>query len=215
MTHFNKKLWVFGILLVIVILFWSSLSLQEEFSQAVSVFGGYIQSHQVVGLSVFFLFAALSVILGPFTSVPLVPIAITVWGRMETFVLLLSGWLVGGVATYLIGKYAAYAIFKKVIPFGKIEAYRKKISAESEFFLIVLFRLMLPAEIPGYLLGIIRYDFTKYWFATFLGELPFAIIVVFASEAFLEANPVQFAILIVAELVLIGGALYFFQKRLR
>ncbi|MBI4050586.1 MAG: VTT domain-containing protein [Candidatus Doudnabacteria bacterium] len=215
MSYLKKRVWIFVALVVIAFLFWSSLSLQEEFDRAVNVLGRYIGSHQLLGVSVFVGLAGLSAMLSPFSSIPLVPAAVVIWGKLGTFFLLLSGWVLGGMATYAIGKYAAYPIFKGIVPFHKIDDYRKKISAESEFLLVFLFRLMSPAEIPGYLLGLIRYDFIKYLLATFFAELPFAVITVYASEAFVEQNAIIFIGLLALLTFIIGSAFYLFRKRLK
>jgi uncharacterized membrane protein YdjX (TVP38/TMEM64 family) len=52
--------------------------------------------------------------------------------------------------------------------------------------MIVLLQLAVPSEIPGYVLGSLRYRFPRYLLALALAELPFAIGAVVLSTGFLE-----------------------------
>jgi len=78
-----------------------------------------------------------------------------------------------------------YVIFKRVLPLKKMEMYQKKFSEHSEFILVVLFRLALPSEVTGLVLGSLRYNFLKYLAATIISEIPFALVVVYSSGAFI------------------------------
>lgn len=211
----KKDLLKAAVVIVIAILFWSSFFLQKAFDNATSFIEEIIIGRQIAGAALFILLAALSAMLSPFSSIPLVPFAIVIWGEITTFLFLWGSWALGGVISYVIGRYAAYPIFKHFTPFGKIEYYRKKIPEGFEFIFILLFRLALPSEIPGYVLGVLRYHFWKYFLATLLAELPFGIIAIYASNAFVYKRPGLFASLVILSLLIVVVMFYFLHKNLK
>lgn len=215
MPHLKKEIVIILMILAIAVLFLSSAKLQLAFEQAITALSAYIASHHVLGISVFIGLGALSAMLSPFSSMPLVPAAVVIWGNTLTFLFLLIGWLLGGMAAYAIGRYVVYHLFKDWEYFKKIQSYRGQVSENSEFILVLLFRMIMPAEIPGYLLGIIKYSFPKYLLATFLAELPVAFLAVHASDALVDERPVKFFMLFFAGVVLLALTIYQFRKRLK
>lgn len=196
-------------------LFWSSYSLQNIFYETVGSVQEYAGQNNILLIVLFIVLAALSAMLSPFSSVPLVPIAIIIWGNLLTTTFLFVGWLIGGVLAYGAGYYAGYQFVSQLSSFEKVKYYRERISRKAEFFLIILFRIAMPAEIPGYVLGIARYNFWKYFLATFLAELPFAIVVSYASEALVAKKPAIFVGLAVATFLVISVMFYLFTKKLK
>ncbi len=173
-------------------MFWYVSGLQNFFFNIVSFFDSYVQKNEIAGMFVFAGLAVLAAMISPFSSAPLIPIAAVMWGEFLTFLLLAFGWMLGAGFSYYIGYSVGFKLLKKFIPFEKIEYYRKKIPPKAEFWLVLAFRLSTPAEIPGYTLGIIRYDFWKFLLATSLSEIPFALISVYASQALVNEEPLIF-----------------------
>jgi uncharacterized membrane protein YdjX (TVP38/TMEM64 family) len=71
----------------------------------------------------------------------------------------------------------------------------------------------VPSEIPGYVLGILRYRFLLYLTALAITELPYAVAVVYLGESFLEGEAIVFVILGVA-VILLGAFLLQILRRL-
>lgn len=211
----GKHLVIFLVLVIAAVIYWSSLTFQETFNNATFRLEKLLNERRALGISIFVGLAGLSAMLSPFSSLPLVPAAVVIWTPGVTFVFLLLGWVLGGGLSYLIGRFAFLPIFKNIIPFAKIEAYRSKIPENSKFLLVFLFRLAMPAEIPGYLLGIIGYHFPKYILATMLAELPFALIAVYASESFVSRKPLLFTGLIFLQVLILALAFFWFSKKLK
>ncbi len=200
---------------LLIILFWSSTALQDIFFDAVFYIESYFQNHQILGVFAFIGLAAVSSMLSPFSSVPIVPIAIIMWGNFWSIIFLVTGWLIGHIITYTVGYYAGYPIAKNFVPFDRIDYYSKKLSKKSEFFLILFFRLSMPAEVPGYVLGIVRYNFIKYFLVTLIAEFPFAILTVYGGGAFINKDlPVLAGVLIIG-VATISIMFYFFRKKIR
>lgn len=197
------------------LLFWSSRSLQGIFFETVASVQEYAHEGTAPVAILFIALAALSAMLSPFSSIPLVPVATMVWGKSLTVVFLLSGWFIGGALTYMVGYFVGYPLVRQLSSFEKIRYYRGKISEKTEFLLVLLFRLSMPAEIPGYVLGIARYHFGKYLLATLIAEAPFVIIVTYASEALVANNIKMFIALVAVIFIAIASLFYFFTKKLK
>ena len=205
---------IFFLVIAFAFLFWSSISVQNIFYDTVFSVEKYSTRYQVLSVAVFVALSALSAIFSPFSSLPLVPVAIMIWGNSLTAILLLVGWAIGGTVTYFAGYYVGYPLVNRLTSFKKINHYRQKIPQNAEFWLILLFRLAMPAEIPGYVLGIMRYDFSKYILATVLAELPFAVIASYAGNALIENKPWVFVGFIIVTAVFIGLMFYLMNKKL-
>lgn len=211
-----RRILIFFILIVILaFLFWSSLSLQTIFYEAAFSIKAYAVENQIFVIAVFIALGALSATLSPFSSIPFVPVMIMVWGNVLTAIFLLIGWLIGEILAYFIGYYAGYPIVSQLSSFEKIKYYKEKLSKKTEFFLVLLFRFAMPAEIPGYALGILRYNFNKYLLATFIAELPFAFVVSYASDALVNNQPAIFMIFVISSFLFFGLTFYLFNKKLR
>ncbi len=134
----------------------------------------------------FFVLAALSAMLAFFSSAVIVPIGVYAWGALGCFALLWAGWLVGGLGAYAIGRFLGRPVVAALMSADVLERYQQRISARAPFRLVLLFQLALPSEIPGYLLGLARYDLFKFTVALAIAELPFALGTVYLGASFLE-----------------------------
>jgi uncharacterized membrane protein YdjX (TVP38/TMEM64 family) len=74
--------------------------------------------------------------------------------------------------------------------------------------------MALPSEVPGYLLGLVRYRFAKFVTALSLAELPFALATIYLGASFIERRALVF--LAVGALVVVFSVWTFYrlQKRL-
>ncbi len=176
----------------IVFLVWSSVTFQGILSRYLPFFENLMRSNQILSIAVFVGLGALSTMLSSFTSVPLVPVAVLVWGNWLTALFLFIGWTAGDVLSYWVAYYAGNPIFKRLVPFEEIERYEKKIPPDAEFKLVFFFIMSMPSEIPGYTLGTLRYKFRRYLLITALGEFVWAPVTAYAGRALIEKNPLLF-----------------------
>ncbi len=214
--QFLKQHAISGIVLAgIVLLYWSSSSLQNIFLDLTGNIQKYEAGHSLLTEIFFVILGAISAMLSPFSSAPLIPFAVAIWGKNMTTVLLFIGWMIGGSITYLLGDRIGYHILKNYMTLDEaIAAYRHRLNPGTEFTIVLLFRLAMPAEIPGYVLGTIRYNFWKYLLATGLAELPFALLTVYAGGAVLDKNPLALAGMTFTIIAILSGAFYLFHKKL-
>lgn len=212
----SKRNIIFFLLIVLaVLLFWFSIKLQNYFYEIAFLVEEFFKKNLIISAVIFIILGAFSSMLSLFTSVPLTPIGIMVWGDFITIILLLIGWMIGSVFAYYIGWYAVYPRIKNFVPFEKIEYYRQQFSKKLEFELILIFRMAMPAEIASYVLGSLRYDFKKYLLVTFITELPFAVFTVYLGDIFIQNRFLLFVVVLTAIFLFMGVMFYLFHKRLK
>lgn len=199
----------------VAFLFFVSAPLQDALLRVVVFFGSYVADHPILGTLIFIALAAVSAFLSPFSSAPLVPIAVLIWGNALTVGMLFLGWMLGDVIAYGIGAYAGKPVMRYLISEKKVEYYRTRISQRAEFPLILLFRFAVPSEVGGYVLGAVRAHFWKYLTATFLAELPFALMIVYAGDALVRQEPILFAAWVISIIVLVAVMFYFFHRYIK
>lgn len=198
----KRNIWALVIVVLVIGLFWISTAFSNYFEYGVFLIREYATQFPIQSLLIFIALTVISALIFSFSSVWFLPVAIGVWGKGITFALLLTGWIIGNIISYLIGKYAGYPLVKKFIPEKKIEKYKNLyLEGDAGFGIVFLSRFILPSEIPGYLLGILRYRFWPYFLATVLSEAPYALIAVYAIDAVLKRDII---------LLLCWGALWAF-----
>lgn len=147
-----------------------------------------IDHHPTWGLIVFVGLSALSAMLAFVSTAVLVPVGINVWGELGTMALLWVGWLIGGAGAYSVGRFLGHSIVRVLVSKEQLERYEGSISERVSWPAVLLFQLALPSEVPGYLLGTVRYPFLRYVLALALAELPFAAGAVYLGRGFLDRN---------------------------
>ncbi len=172
----------------------------------------FMTKHQVLGPAVFVLFAAASVLLGPVTTIPLVPAALLIWSPESTIAYLLIGWLTGNTGAYAIGYHLGRPIVTKFVAEKKLVKWEQVLDHAATIPLMILFRIAMPSE-TGYIFGIMRYKFTKYFLVTFVAELPFALLAVYASNALIDSVWFSFVgFLIIWALIIIAAGFFLNMK---
>lgn len=150
--------------------------------------GRLVVDHPVWGGLAFILLAALSAMLAFFSSAVVVPVALNAWGTLPTLLLLWLGWLLGGVCSYAVGRLLRRSVVERLAAPERVAYYARLVSRRLPFPLLLLFQAALPSEIPGYVLGIVRYRFATYVVALGLAELPYAVGAVVLGDSFLAGR---------------------------
>lgn len=211
-NYFKRRLIIFLIIIVIAFLFWSSAELQKIFSSSILFTNQYLEQHPLIGIISFWAISALSAIISPFSSIPIVPFIATIWGNIPTMFLLLLGWLSGSIISYFLGSSTGYILAQKIFSPKRAGRYKQELSMQANFLTVLLFRLAMPTEIAGYVLGTIKYNFIKYFLATIIAETLFAFLIVYSGEAFVEANKGRFVFFVFLMLATTSITFYFFKK---
>jgi uncharacterized membrane protein YdjX (TVP38/TMEM64 family) len=122
--------------------------------------------------------------------------------------------MLGGICAYAIGKYLGRPVVNRLTDGAALARFENRITARAPFSLVLLFQLAMPSELPGYLLGLVRYRFLKYIAALGIGELPYALGTVYLGESFVERRTTVLLALGVGGALAIAWAIQLLQKRL-
>lgn len=145
-----------------------------------------IVAHPVWGAVVFTALSALGAILLFVSSWVLVPIGVQVWGPVGCFLLLWTGWFLGGVVTYSIGRHLGRPAVQRLLPADVVARYEARIPSGGRFLPALLVTISVPSDIAGYFFGLFRYPLRVYLAALALGEVPYGLGAVFLGEAFIQ-----------------------------
>lgn len=196
-------------------LIWSTVEFQHYFSKILLIFQSLIQKDEGLTILIFIGLSAAMTMLSSFIRVLPIPIALILWGNTPTMLYLLLGWLIGDALSYLIGYSAGNPVVKKFFSLEKIDYYREKIPPRAEFKLILFFVVAMPAEIPNYVLGSIRYDFAKYFIATIFSEVVYVLLSVGTGRTLIQQNFIFFTITVVLLVFIFSYSFHLFNKYLK
>jgi len=175
----------------------------------------FIRAYPVAGVSAFVAYAAASAMLAFVSSALVVPVGVYVWGKAISLLLLLLGWVLGGMCTYTLGRFFGRPLVEAIATTATFQRYVRRFPHGPPFGLVVLFQLALPSEVPGYVLGLTRYDPRKFVAAVMLAELPYAAGAIYLGESFVERNIGALAGVGVAVVALSAFTAALLHRRLR
>ena len=191
----RRRAVVLAMLTVVLAIVASSAAVHEAVLGVFRAADEVLATHPVLGTVLFVALAALSAMFAFLSSAVLVPAALVVWGKPLTFALLWLGWSVGGATAYAIARFLGRPVVAALTSSSGITRYEERISRGTSFGVILLFQLGVPSEVPGYVLGFLRYPFRRYLAALALGELPYAAGAVYLGASFLERRMLLLVVL--------------------
>lgn len=131
----------------------------------------------VLGMLAYVLIAIIGTVVAPVTALPLMPIAVSLWGPNVSALLSAVGWLIGSGIDYEIARRFGKKLVKKIVKIETIEKFSTEIPDRYSFMGLVLLRLTLPVDLLSYALGLFTLVGRKaYYLSTAIGILPFAFI---------------------------------------
>lgn len=198
MNDHRRRTIVVSLLLALLVAIAAFQPLHDALAAWSARAGTLIEGHGVAGPAVFLLLSMLSAMLAFFSTAVLIPITVTAWGKTATLLLLWTGWFLGGVVSFAIGRFLGRPVVRHFIAADRLDKYEREIRKLVGFPQLLLLQFALPSEIPGYVTGMLRFRPRRYFLALAIGELPFAIGAVFLGESFLHGNLVT--------VILVGAA---------
>lgn len=210
-THsLQRRILVAGLLITIAGLIAASDALYEITEIGIVWTEATIAQAPLLGMLVFVLLAMISAMVAFFSSAFLAPIAVHAWGNAGAVAAFWLGWFLGGIASFCIGRFLGRTAAVTLIGEDKIKEWENQLSERTRFVHILLLQLAVPSEIPGYVLGILRYRFRWYVIALAFGEIPYAVAVVYLGSSFLQGESMVF---ILIGLVVVLGVFCFRSLR--
>jgi uncharacterized membrane protein YdjX (TVP38/TMEM64 family) len=202
-TH-RHRLWLLVAVVAVAALAASFGTVQQQVIAGLEYTSALISAHPVRGALLFVAVSALSAMLMFFSSVVLVPVGIGAWGDVGCFLLLWSGWFLGGLLTYSIGRHLGRPIVERLLTRAEIEVYEHRIPPSGSFLKAFLVQLAFPSDVVGYFFGLLRYPRASYLGSLLCAEFPYAFGTVFLGAAFLQKQYVLLATGVVITLVVLA-----------
>lgn len=121
-------------------------------------------------------FVAASVVILPFSSLPLLPLAARVFGVWLTALLSILGWWIGCIIAFQIARFGR-KYMEKVTSLEAVDRVEQKIPTDISFVGIVILRMILPVDVTSFALGLLKHlPFSTYAVASLIGITPFAFV---------------------------------------
>ncbi|MBC7983547.1 MAG: TVP38/TMEM64 family protein [Candidatus Obscuribacterales bacterium] len=190
----------------------TSTTLHTALLQVLTASEEVIGRHPIAGAFLFVLCAAISAMLAFISVAVIVPIAVFTWGAPFSMLLLWIGWMAGGVLSYTIGRFFGRAVIGWIASAATLRKFESRVRRDAPFALVLLFQFALPSEIPGYLLGTVRYPFHKYLLALAIAELPYTVATIYLSKSLVESRISTIALTGLALISLSVGAVYLLRR---
>lgn len=206
--NLQRHLLIVGMLIIAAGLVAASDTLHDRMEEIILWTESLISQAPLLGMLMFVLLAMLSAMVAFFSSALLAPIAVYAWGKAGCLALLWCGWFLGGIASFCIGRFFGRSAVAKIIGDEKIANWESQVSQRTRFIHILFFQAVVPSEIPGYVLGILRYRFLFYLTALGITEVPYAVATVYLGESFLRGQSTVFILVGIGAMVL---AAFLFQ----
>lgn len=161
-----------------------------------SWFESWIGQHRVLGAGIYFVLVAASVVLLPFSSLPLLPLATRSYGVMLTALLSAAGWWAGCLIAFQIARLGRRYL-ERITSMEAVDRIEEKIPEDVGFGGIVVLRMILPVDVVSFALGLLkRLRFRTYAVASLVGILPFAFVMSYAGGQFGAGRFLSFALVV-------------------
>ena len=142
----------------------------------------FIDGHAFWGLFLYITLNIVDAVVAPGATLPLIPVAVRVWGRVSAALATTAGWTAGSLIAFLIARRWGYPVVRKITSIERVRAMRRYIP-ENLFWSIVLVRLVLPMDVISYVLGLFTdIKWSTYVAATALGLTPSAFVLAYFGK---------------------------------
>jgi len=142
----------------------------------------FIDDHTFWGLGLYIGLNIVDAVAAPGATLPLIPVAVRVWGRVPAAAATTAGWTAGSLVAFAIARRWGAPIVRKLTSLERLRAMRRFIP-EDLFWSIVLVRLVLPMDVISYGLGLFTdISWASYAVATALGLTPSAFLLAYFGK---------------------------------
>ncbi|MBI5004878.1 MAG: TVP38/TMEM64 family protein [Candidatus Lloydbacteria bacterium] len=134
------------------------------------------------GMIVYVAITIVAVVIAPVSTLPLLPVAVGLWGSLAAALLSVLGWTVGAVVAFFLARCFGRPVVHRFVDLHKVEQFEKALPEQHVFWSLVFLRMALPVDVLSYAVGLFtKIRFLTYFSSTLLGILPFAFIFSYAA----------------------------------
>jgi uncharacterized membrane protein YdjX (TVP38/TMEM64 family) len=172
----------------------------------------FIDGHAFWGLFLYITLNIVDAVAAPGATLPLIPVAVRVWGRVFAALATTIGWTAGSLIAFVIARRWGQPVVRKITSIERVRAMRRYIP-ENLFWSIVLVRLVLPMDVISYVLGLFTgIGWPTYVAATALGLTPSAFVLAYFGKL---SNAYEILAVSIGAMALIGAWLVARRKQSR
>jgi uncharacterized membrane protein YdjX (TVP38/TMEM64 family) len=169
LKEYKKEIAVLSFMLVLFVLV-------SYFSQAYfETIIHHLDAYTFSGMLFYVAGATLTTVIAPLSFLPIMPIAVMLWGSFLTAVLSILAWSLGAGIAFVIARKFGRPLVLKLLGEKKMQFAATILPRKRLFLAIVFLRMVLPVDLLSYALGLfVDMSFSRYMLATILGLTPFA-----------------------------------------
>src|SRR5437667_10680312 len=169
----------------------------------------FIDQHAFWGLFLYLILNILDAVLAPGATLPLIPIAAHVWGRVPAALVTTAGWTAGSLVAFYIARRWGSPIVKKLTSMERVRRLGRYVPRHP-FWSVVLLRMIVPMDVISYVLGLFSdMSWSTYALATALGLTPSAFIL-----AYIGKTPRAYDVIMIGiGAVVVGWIVYVTRRR--
>ncbi len=132
----------------------------------------------------------LATVVAPLSTLPMMPIAVSIWGSFTTALLSVVGWSLGALIAFYLSKTYGRPFALKFISEEYINRIDKKIpESHNQLISIILLRMVVPVDILSYTLGLFpRISWKNYTIGSILGVIPFSFVFAYIGGLSVKAQ---------------------------
>lgn len=170
---------------------------------------GFVSHSGVLGMVLYTGISALLVILAPISSLPLLPVAVSMWGSFAAALMSLTGWIVGAVIAFFLARRYGMPLVLRFVSRSTVDIIEHIVVGTASFWHILMLRAVLPFDVTSYAFGLFtKVSFKTYFWTTVIGVLPFAFILSYAITL-----PIGYQIAM--GVIVIAVAVFFIERIVR
>lgn len=203
-------------LLVLVIFVAGSVLSVRYIPSLISLTGALLDDYGTAAAGLYVVVMAAGIVVLPLSSLPLIPVAAAAWGVWLGGTLSAFGWWLGAMIAFLVARSLGRPALVRIVGAETLDRWEARVPARIGFVSVVLMRIVLPVEIPSYVLGLTKaISFRQYALATAIGIAPFAYGMVAMGDALAGGAWVRFGIIGAAGAFIAGGVYVLYRNLTR
>lgn len=173
----NKKEIISVVIILVLFILFSYLGSKYDNEIQLLLLG-----HEKIGLFVYFFLTIFSIIVAPLNMLPLIPVAVTLWGPFVTTMVNIIGWTLGGFIAFYLSRIYGRPLISKFIDPKRLDKIEVKIPEKNLLLVLIGIRMILPVDILSYALGLFTsISYRIYLLSTVIGVIPFAFVFSYVS----------------------------------
>lgn len=157
----------------------------------------WIRLNPVLGGGIYVVLLIVSVVVLPFSSMPLLPLATRNFGVVTTALLSTGGWWIGCLIAFQIARLGR-PMLERVTSLAAIDRLESKVPHDIGFGGIIVLRMILPVDVVSFALGLLKeLRLQTYAVASLVGIVPFAFVWSYAGGQLGSGQFLSFALIVV------------------